>query len=337
MAYPALIDPRTLLYVQAEEGRVPGSGDRCRATHPPSRQFRPRGVPLGLRERGRQAAGRDGCGTQPRSLERCDLRADLEESAVTRFAIPAVRATAPRFGPGLLFYLSSSGGSDGIWRFQNGVATVIWKPERSLLVRSVRLRTGDEFAFRQGGGRSHCIWRTDGTNARSLAPRSICATELRGRRTENGSSPCPARERTSQILKIPVEGGQPIRIAEGVLRIRLVSRWEAHRLLRERRRRLSRHGVTSENRPFPLPELFVRRDWDRYRFLPDGKGLVLLRASFGVKISGSSTWPRNIPPAHEASAGHSVRGFDVSPDGKHILFDRYRENSDIVLIDLPAR
>ena len=32
-----------------------------------------------------------------------------------------------------------------------------------------------------------------------------------------------------------------------------------------------------------------------------------------------------------------MRSFDVSPDGKRILFDRYRDNSDIVLIDLPPR
>ena len=35
--------------------------------------------------------------------------------------------------------------------------------------------------------------------------------------------------------------------------------------------------------------------------------------------------------------GFSVKNFDISPDGKCILFDRYRENSDIVLIDLPGR
>lgn len=27
--------------------------------------------------------------------------------------------------------------------------------------------------------------------------------------------------------------------------------------------------------------------------------------------------------------------FDITPDGKHIVFDRSREKSDIVLIDLP--
>lgn len=35
--------------------------------------------------------------------------------------------------------------------------------------------------------------------------------------------------------------------------------------------------------------------------------------------------------------GFDMKSFDVSPDGKQILFDRYRENSDVVLIDLPAR
>jgi hypothetical protein len=31
------------------------------------------------------------------------------------------------------------------------------------------------------------------------------------------------------------------------------------------------------------------------------------------------------------------RAFDITPDGKQIVFDRVRENSDIVLIDLPPR
>jgi hypothetical protein len=31
----------------------------------------------------------------------------------------------------------------------------------------------------------------------------------------------------------------------------------------------------------------------------------------------------------------SMLSFDVTPDGKQIVFDRSRENSDIVLIDLP--
>jgi hypothetical protein len=31
----------------------------------------------------------------------------------------------------------------------------------------------------------------------------------------------------------------------------------------------------------------------------------------------------------------TIRTFDVTPDGKQIVFDRLRDNSDLVLIDLP--
>ena len=34
-------------------------------------------------------------------------------------------------------------------------------------------------------------------------------------------------------------------------------------------------------------------------------------------------------------SGAAMRTFDITPDGKQIVFDRLRENSDIVLIDLP--
>jgi hypothetical protein len=32
-----------------------------------------------------------------------------------------------------------------------------------------------------------------------------------------------------------------------------------------------------------------------------------------------------------------MRTFDITPDGKQIVFDRLRGNSEIVLIDLPAK
>ena len=35
-------------------------------------------------------------------------------------------------------------------------------------------------------------------------------------------------------------------------------------------------------------------------------------------------------------ANYAIRSFDVSPDGKEIVFDRSTENSDLVLIELPA-
>jgi hypothetical protein len=35
--------------------------------------------------------------------------------------------------------------------------------------------------------------------------------------------------------------------------------------------------------------------------------------------------------------GESLHRFDVSPDGRRIVLERVRENSDIALIELPSR
>jgi hypothetical protein len=48
------------------------------------------------------------------------------------------------------------------------------------------------------------------------------------------------------------------------------------------------------------------------------------------------------PTLSRSCSGQPGRGrisasFDITPDGKHIVFDRIRQNSDIVLIDLPKK
>ena len=97
-------------------------------------------------------------------------------------------------------------------------------------------------------------------------------------------------------------------------------------------------AVTPDKQPFVLPDLLVLGGGDRYRFLPNGKGIVVLQGEFRRHDfwlldleSGRLRQLTNLRP------GYSVKSFDISPDGKQILFDRVRENSDIVLIDLPRR
>ena len=97
-------------------------------------------------------------------------------------------------------------------------------------------------------------------------------------------------------------------------------------------------AVTPDGQPFWLPDLLALGEGDRYRFLPNGKGIVLLQGElrrqdfwlFDLQ-SGRQRQLTNLTP------GFSMKSFDISPDGKQIMFDRVRENSDIVLIDLPQR
>ena len=52
-----------------------------------------------------------------------------EEADVKPFPLHTAQSSAPRFGAGTLFYLSSLGAGDGVWRYDNGQSTEIeiWK------------------------------------------------------------------------------------------------------------------------------------------------------------------------------------------------------------------
>ena len=81
----------------------------------------------------------------------------------------------------------------------------------------------------------------------------------------------------------------------------------------------------------------MRGEGGRFRFLPDGKSFVVLLGPF----RSQSFYLVNVDTGQrrqltDFKPGYAMRNFDVSPDGKQIIFDRVQENSDIVLIDLPA-
>jgi Tol biopolymer transport system component len=73
-----------------------------------------------------------------------------------------------------------------------------------------------------------------------------------------------------------------------------------------------------------------------YRFLPDGKSLVMMDGEWRKP----QFWLVNLETGArrqltDLRPGRSTRSFDVTRDGKRIVFDRVQENSDIVLIELP--
>ena len=97
-------------------------------------------------------------------------------------------------------------------------------------------------------------------------------------------------------------------------------------------------AVTPDKQPFPLttPDFQFRTGvGDRYRFLPNSKSVVVLVGEYRRQ----NFWVLNLETGHfrqltDLKPGYSINGFDVSRDGKLILFDRVQDNSDIVLIDL---
>ena len=72
-----------------------------------------------------------------------------------------------------------------------------------------------------------------------------------------------------------------------------------------------------------------------YRFLPSGAGLVYL-----PRIPSLDFWLLDLATGNTRQLTRlgnqgSLRTFDITPDEKYIVFDRSRQNSNIVLIELP--
>ncbi len=131
----------------------------------------------------------------------------VDDSAVSRFSLPAVRASAPRFGPGYVLFLSSKGGADGLWKFKDGVATELWRgSEGSVTAAPAISPDGTRICFvvrdgeavpppRDGGG-----WHGRSSPRRS---RSTSAMPRPGLRTGSGSPSSPPRARSSRCSRSP--------------------------------------------------------------------------------------------------------------------------------------
>jgi serine/threonine protein kinase/Tol biopolymer transport system component len=343
IAYPAPIDARTVLYVAHNEA---GAGPWLWALDIEKRTSRR--VSLGSEQYTALASTADGrrlvaTVANPRvSLWSVPIIGHIvEEQEVRAFPLPTVRALAPRFAGGTLFYLSSRNRADGLWSYRDGKTLEIWNGSEGVLLSPPGVSVDGKsvaFALRRNGKQQMHVLAADGTQLRPLSGE----VDVRGTASWSPDAKwivVAGSDHVGQgLFKLPVDGGSPVRIATGQC---LNPVWSPRGDL------IVYSGtqvftltpllaVHPNGTPANLPELKTQRDGERARFLPDGTGLVYM---LGSTVADQDFWLLDLSTMHsrrltQLSSADVMRTFDITPDGKRIVFDRLRENSNILLIDL---
>ena len=278
------------------------------------------------------------------SLWRVPLMAGVAgDSDAVPYPVPTARAIAPRFGGSVLFYLSSRGTVDGLWRIEGTEAVEVWKGTDAALTEPPAISPDGRSAavVTQRGGRRHvAIMASDGTNFRTVG----ASIEIQGAAGQASVEWSPdgnwivAGGTDTQgpgLFKIPVDGSAPVRLVTGAATNPI---WSpngdmivyAGPLVAGQVPLLA---VSASGAAVPLPPVKVRAG--AYRFLRDGNSIVYLPRRQAVDFWLFDLTTGGTRQLTRFANRDQVTAFDLTPDGADIVFDRSRENSDIVLIDLP--
>jgi len=350
VTFLAPIDTRTFLYVaRAPDGAGPWLWALDSETKATCR------VSAGLEQYTSIAASRDGRRLVATRIEPTStlwtvpiLDRLAQDQDVQPYRIPTARALAPRFAPRSLLYLSAGGTADGLWRFAQGQAFQIRKSADGALLESpAASRDGSRVAVvlakEREKRRSLAVMSADGTGLHRIAE----SIDIQGSVDWSPDGIWIAAGGIDDklgpgLFKIPVAGGAPVRLVRGpganpvwssdgaliVYAGALVTGQVAPLL-----------GVRPDGRFVDLPPLEVRPGG--HRFLPDGSGIIYLPRNQSLDfwlLDLASKKTRQLTQLRDQ--GRLGRfditpGFDITPDGKQIVFDRSRENADVVLIELP--
>jgi Tol biopolymer transport system component len=346
VTFPTLLGTRTLLYLATDED---GSGPWIYAMDIERRV--PHRISTGIEEYMSLAASADGrrlVATVSRSragLWRVPI-ADraLEESEATPISLPTARALSPRLGPGYIIYRAPKAGTDGLWKLADGGAkTELWNGlDGRALGGPTIAPDGQRLAFlvQRRGVTQLYVMNADGTGTHRIAEE----LDVRGAPAWSPDGQWLAvaanRDGEPRLFKIPVGGGTPILLGKEYAIDPIWSPSGGFLVYSgaDVGTTFPVKAVSADGAPRPLPNLILTRGARRLAFLGGEDTLVIMKG----EISHKEFWVVDLKTGRERQLTNlgrrsAIGDFDVSADGREIIFDRAREESDIVLFDLPER
>ncbi len=270
-------------------------------------------------------------------------RIATESDASSLADLKTTRALSPRFGGSSMFYLSSRGSGDGLWRYTDGKISEIWRGSETALLGPAAVSPDGETVVLllrgEDGWRLHTLG-ADGTQlkvlSRTVDARGSAAWSPDGKWVVTGGY----EDGVEGLYKIPVDGGAAQRIVDGEA---LNPAWSPDGNLiiyngAQVNVVMPLLGVRPDGENADLPKIDLFRFGQRARFLPDGSGLVYMQG-YGP---AQDFWLLDLATMEQRrltqlGTSATMMTFDVTPDGKQIVFDRLTEDSDVVLIELGDR
>jgi serine/threonine protein kinase/Tol biopolymer transport system component len=265
------------------------------------------------------------------------------ENAATRLPVSTTRSLSPRFAPTYLVFLSSKGGADGLWKFEQGETTEIWRGADGGVVTPPAISRDGRLicvSFRKDGRAGLYVMDANGTNVRRLAE----GLEVRGAATWSPDGRWVAvagnRGDGTRVFKVPVDGGAPIELTN-TLSFNPVWSPDGDLILYSEQQRAGQFEVkamTPDRRQVPIGAVQIVgfNIGTRYLFMPEGGALVVLEGVIGAsqnffKVDLTTGERRQLT---DLDGTYVIRNFDVSPDGTRIVFDRWRQHTDIAMMTL---
>ncbi len=262
--------------------------------------------------------------------------------AVTQIPIHTQRGVAPRLGPDSLLYRAPKAGTDAIWKHEGSAdARELWSGQEGRVIDGPALSAdGQRVAFTvQSRGRTWLyLMNSDGSGARRVAQE----LDVRGTPAWSPDGKWIAiaalHEGEPRLFKIPGTGGPAVALTdEHALdpvwapsgRFLVYTAADVGTVFEVR-------AVGADGAPHAIPKLSLTRGSRRLAFLgADENTLVVLKGA----MSRKEFWAVDLRSGAERALtdlgpGQVIGDFDVAADGRRIVFDRAREESDIALIEL---
>jgi Tol biopolymer transport system component len=345
VSHPVLMDQHTLMYLASDPD---GSGpwlygmDLGRRT--------PHRLTSGPERYTSVAASSDGrrvvvtLATPKRTLWRLPIvDRPTQTSAPAPIAVTTSAGFFPRFGPNYLIYVSSTSGSDSIWRFANGIETELWSAQGSQVPAAPAISADGRsiaFSVRQNGRNRLYLMQADGTNLHLVTD----SQDLQGAPAwdHDGQSITSAvsNQGVPHLFRFPANGRAPISFVNEYSvdpvwapdgRFAVYSGVDIGTTF-------SIKAVNPDGTAHQVPPLTLTRGARHVMFTRSGSSLILLRGD----IQHKDLWAVDLQTGAERQltrlpADFDIREFDLSPDGREVVLERVQERSDIVLLDVPRR